>query len=293
MKPSEFKDALNKAAGVLAPNDAVQLRMLAALFASSPSKTVAATMTRLRSARAGLTLETGPWTIGDLLKGVAPLQEFLKEYGKPAFTKDLQAVTTFLQEFPSAGVARFVHVVTAALNQPTRPTPTLKEDVVLHHLRRLEQTLGDDAAFTVAYNELDCDPAVGRLEIAELAKRFTETTAKSRVSALKKIRSSHQALMTFDAKTSPRGGRSAAKRSRQADQATSERCREAGAPGTRCHTSGAFDLQRCIVSLCQEAAFVKEPRERRRRELGLSADLLKLPFKLASPTLAQLRRGPL
>jgi len=80
-----------------------QLRVLAALFASSPARSVATTMTRLGRAKGGLTPEPGQWTIGDLLKGVGPLQEFLKEYGKPAFTKDLQKVTAFLQGLPVLG----------------------------------------------------------------------------------------------------------------------------------------------------------------------------------------------
>jgi hypothetical protein len=83
-----------------------------------------------------------------------------------------------------------------------------RDDVVQRHLRRLEQTLGDDAAFTAAYKELDRDPEVGKLEIAELAKQFTQTSAKSR--ALKKIWSRHHTLTTFQAKSKSRDGRSAA-----------------------------------------------------------------------------------
>ncbi|MGE0851853.1 MAG: hypothetical protein AB7O44_19865 [Hyphomicrobiaceae bacterium] len=104
-----------------------------------------------------------------------------------------------------------MEVTIAALNQPaTRPKPAPKEDVVRRHLWQLEQTLGDDPAFKIAYNALDHDPEVGALEIAELAKRFTEQATKSRPAALKKIWARHHKLMTFKAKPQSRDGRSAA-----------------------------------------------------------------------------------
>src|SRR5262249_14950216 len=115
-----------------------------------------------------------------------------------------------LHRFSEAGVQQFVEKAAAALNKSTRLTPTLRDDVVQRHLRRLEQTLGDDAAFTSAFHELDHDPEVGKLEIAELAKRFTQTGAKTRAAALKKIWSRHHTLMTFEAKSKSRDGRSAA-----------------------------------------------------------------------------------
>jgi len=209
MKPNEFADALRKGADVVAPGDAIPLRALAELFASSPSATVAATITHL--GKAALTPATTQPTISEALRAFAPLQAFVRHYGKPTFAKDLEAVTAFLQRFREAGVRSFVSEAIAALSKPTgRPKPALKEDVVQRHLRRLEQTLGNDPAFTAAYHGLEHDPDVGKLEIAELAKRFTDHAAKSRPVALKKIWARHHSLMTFKAKSESRDGRSAA-----------------------------------------------------------------------------------
>jgi hypothetical protein len=184
MKASEFKDALDTAASLTTPETAGQLRVLAGLFATAPDKTVAAMVTQL--GKAALVPEPGSPSITDFIGSIGPLQKFVGEYGKPAFAKDLHTVTALLQRFSEAGVQPFVDKAAAALSKPTRQPPALRDDVVQRHLGRLEQTLGDDAAFTIAYNELDRDPELGKLEIAELAKRFTQTSAKSRATALKK-----------------------------------------------------------------------------------------------------------
>jgi hypothetical protein len=208
MTPNEFADALRKGADVLAPNHAVQLRMFADMFASSPAATVATTVKRL--GRAALTPGTEQPAIDGVLKAIAPLHEFVKAYGKPAVANDWQTVTLFLQGFAQAGVRPFVAMAVAALNMPTPIVPTLKEEVVQRHLQRLEQALGNDSAFTTAYNELGHDPEVGNLEIAALAKRFTDVASKSRSAALKKILARHRTLMTSKRKAESRDGRSAA-----------------------------------------------------------------------------------
>jgi len=152
----------------------------------------------------------GP-TVGEALTVIAPMHEFVRLYGKPSLAKDLDSVTVLLQRFSPAGMRTFVDEAIAALRKPTtRPKPMPKEDVVQRHLRQLQQTLGNDPAFRVAYDELDHDPEVGALEIADLAKRFTEQTAKSRPAALKKIWARHHKLMSFKAKSESRDGRSAA-----------------------------------------------------------------------------------
>ena len=209
MKVKEFADALNMSAAVLAPADATHLRALAELFATSPSPTVAATLTRL--SKATLAPATIGKTVGEALRAFAPLYDFVRHYGKPSLARDFEAVTAFLGRFSQAGVRPFVDEARAALSKPAaKPKPTLREDVVQRHLRHLEQTLGNDPAFTAAYRALDHDPDVGKLEIAELARRFTEKAAKSRPAALKKIWARHHTLMTFKAKSESRDGRSAA-----------------------------------------------------------------------------------
>jgi hypothetical protein len=209
MKTEEFADALNKCADMMPPEDAISLRTLAHLFSSSPSPTVAATLTRLSKATLA-PARVGP-SVDQALRTFAPLNSFVRSYGKPSLAKDLEAVVAFLRPFSQGGLGSLVDEAKAALSKPTgKPKPTLREDVVQRHLRHLEQTLGNDPAFMAAYSEVDRDPEVGKLEIAELARRFTKNAAKSRQAALKKIWARHHALMTFRAKSESRDGRSAA-----------------------------------------------------------------------------------
>jgi hypothetical protein len=195
MTPADFVEALGKAATLLAPTDAVQLRIVVELFASSPAATVTTTLTKLRKART-FSPAAGHPAIADVLTALKPLTEFVVLYGKPTFTKDLQATTTFLQGFPLAAVRTFVDDAVAVLTSPTPPPAVLREEVVERHLRRLEQTLGDD-------------PTVGALEIAALVKRFTDTAPKSRAAALKKILARHRSLLSSKMKSESRAGRSA------------------------------------------------------------------------------------
>ena len=208
MTPRDFADALSKAASLLAPTAGDQLRAIAELFASSPTTTVAATLTKLRKARTFAPVDGQP-AIGNVLTAISPLAEFMKAYGKPAFTKDLQTTTAFIQGFSQAGVRSFVDDARAVLTAPTPQRPTLKEEVVQRHLSRLEQTLGDDPSFSAAYKELEHDPDVGNLEIAALVKRFTDVSSKSRPAALKKIWARHHSLLTARAKSAARDGRGA------------------------------------------------------------------------------------
>jgi hypothetical protein len=209
MKVKEFADALNMSAAVLSPAVAADLRALGDLFASSPSPTVAATLTRL--SKATLAPPTIGITVGEALGAIAPMYDFVKHYGKPSLARDFEAVIAFLGRFSQAGVRPFVDEARAALSKPAgKQKPTMREDVVQRHLRHLEQTLGNDPAFTAAYHGLERDPQVGKLEIAELARRFTGHAAKSRPVALKRIWARHHSLMTFKAKSESRDGRSAA-----------------------------------------------------------------------------------
>jgi hypothetical protein len=210
MKPGEFSGALSKAAKVVAAEDAANLTLLAEVFAASSAATVAATLTRL--GKAGLTPSIeGHLAVGEAVLRLGNLVNFLKDYGKPAFARDLCAVLLFLQRFEDADLASFASEAIAALTRPTAaPVPVLNEAVVQKHLHQLEQALGNNEAFSAAYNELERDPEVGKLEIADLAKRFTDRAVKSRAPALKKIWARHSSLMSLKGKSESRVGRSAA-----------------------------------------------------------------------------------
>lgn len=206
MKPTEFAHAL-QAGGKLLPDSSPVLASLAELFNASPAATVAATIAKLR--KANIVSSEGRPKTGEALAAIAPLLEFLKGFGKPVVAKDLQTLATFLESVPQLAFHSLIEEGVAALNKPAPTPPVLKEDVVRHHLNRLEQSLGDDPRFTAAYKELELDPEVGKLEIAALVKRFADANTKSRPAALKKILSRHKSLMTQQGKSDSRQGRGA------------------------------------------------------------------------------------
>jgi hypothetical protein len=119
------------------------------------------------------------------------------------------AMIAFLLKHSDSDINSFAQLAVTALASPAKHTD-IKEDVVARHLLLLENALGNDAAFTAAYNTLEQHGDVGKLEIAAIAKRFTDTNPKSRPAALKKIWARHHSLVTFDAKSRSRDGRSAA-----------------------------------------------------------------------------------
>lgn len=208
MKPKEFADALRDSAELLSSNDEGVLPLLAGIFDASPTATVATTLGRLEKAR--LAPAAGHPSVGDGLRTLGPLMKFLGRQGKPAFAKDLESVAVKFGSVSDASLFAFVDLAVAELRKPPKQKPVLKEDVVQHHLTQLEKTLGDDVGFKAAYKELEDDPNVGALEIAALAKRFTDSATKARSAALKKIWARHHSLMVFKAKSESRDGRSAA-----------------------------------------------------------------------------------
>jgi hypothetical protein len=208
MKPKEFADGLRKSAELLGTNRAGLLPVLAGVFDASSAATVAATLTRLEKAR--VAPPAGYPSVGEAIGSLPALLKYLKSVGKPPFVKDLELVAGKLATVPHADLHAFVSSAVAELTKPPKRPPVLKEGVVQHHLTQLEKTLGEDVAFKAAYKELEEDPNVGALEIAALAKRFTDTAIKARSAALKKIWARHHSLMVFKAKSDSRDGRSAA-----------------------------------------------------------------------------------
>jgi hypothetical protein len=209
MKPNDFANALVKASGMLPTSAAAELRALSEVFAASKGATVAATLAKVQKAGTFAPVVGQP-SVGDLLMAIAPLAKFSELYAKPAFAKDLQSVMEFLRGFSGSRLRPLVEDAVGILNWTAPPPPTPKEEVVERHLRRLQETLGNDPAFSAAYKGLDGDPDVGKLEIAAIAKRFTGKPAGSRSVALKKIWARHHVLRAFDAKSQSRDGRSAA-----------------------------------------------------------------------------------
>ena len=99
------------------------------------------------------------------------------------------------------------------LPQPSATAPSKQKtlevnpDVLQRHRRALEQALGDESGFTVAFRTLEADPNVHTQELVALAKLFAFANVKSRAAALKKIWARHQTLMTSRAKAAATAGR--------------------------------------------------------------------------------------
>ena len=76
------------------------------------------------------------------------------------------------------------------------------------YLSELESSLPDQSLFLNVFDRLSSD-SLSLVSLQRIAKEFAGASARSRASALKKIWSRHQALLSTQAKARATGGRSA------------------------------------------------------------------------------------
>jgi hypothetical protein len=86
----------------------------------------------------------------------------------------------------------------------------VRDDLVAHYKQKLEAAFGDDEKFAAICNDRRIDIAMGKPEIAALAKQMTGRGARTQDAALKKIWNRHQSLVVFKAKSRATAGRTAA-----------------------------------------------------------------------------------
>jgi hypothetical protein len=86
----------------------------------------------------------------------------------------------------------------------------VQDNLVAQYKQQFEAALGDDEKFAAIYDDLRTNTAMGKPEIAGLAKHMTGSDARTQDAALKKIWNRHQSLVMFKAKSCANGGRSAA-----------------------------------------------------------------------------------
>lgn len=134
------------------------------------------------------------------------LISFLRSTGKPAVVRELQELSAALGSLRSVNPEDLA-ARPASPKRQSRPSPSLRTDLVQMHLRLLEQSLGDDVGFTSAFRALETDANLGTSEFVSLAKQFSFASTKSKSAALKKIWARHQALMTSRAKAAATAGR--------------------------------------------------------------------------------------
>jgi hypothetical protein len=192
--------------------------MFAAVFDADPTLRVSDLAKRIGALPvAG---SAGSPTLGDVARLLSALKGFLSRTARGAVVSDVGAIEKLLHERASMELSAFVRLATAAAasRRPAkgraapagRDAAETRDALVVHYKEKLEAALGDEEKFTAIYNDLCANPAIGKPEIIALAKQMMGGAARTQEAALKKIRSRHQSLMVFKAKSRATGGRSAA-----------------------------------------------------------------------------------
>jgi hypothetical protein len=213
MKSHDFGTALRALAALFESAGARpaknQVETLAAVFEASTS-TVAAVVKRIESLPAQ---SSGSPNVGDVARLLSPLRNLLGTIAKAGVVDDLESVEVLLLKRSSTDLNTFVRAAVDALSTPPKrkqANTAIRDDLVADYHRKLDAHLGDEGAFPTVYDDLRANSAMGKSELAALAKRFAGTTVRSKAEALKKIWNRHQQLLVFQAKARATGGRSAA-----------------------------------------------------------------------------------
>jgi hypothetical protein len=216
MKCQDFGSILRTFADVLGVAGATAARdriaMFAAVFDAHPTSNVSDLANRI--AALPVTASTGSPSLGDVARLLSALKSFLDKTAKSTVLTDVSAIEKLLQDRASMEISAIARMTTAtaASRRSTRKrdAPAVRDDLVVQYKQKLEAALGDEEKFTAIYNDLRANTAMGKPEMAALAKQMTGSSARTQDAALKKIWNRHQSLMLFKAKTRATGGRSAA-----------------------------------------------------------------------------------
>ena len=215
MKASEFATTLKRLGRLISvvgsPAAATGIEHLVTLFETLPKATVADIAKKLMATR--LSLPAGRPSADQTAVVLAEVSAFLDGSAKAALLTDLKAVEALLGSYGPSGVAQLVEAAPALLIKPTKPKKAevqVRHDLIDAYAKRLEVVLGDEHGFVSLFNEIAGSSDIGKVEAAEIAKRFAGKAGASKPASLKKIWSRHHSLMTFRAKSESRAGRSAA-----------------------------------------------------------------------------------
>jgi hypothetical protein len=213
MKSCDFGTALRALAALLETAGArpanQQVEAIAAVFEASTA-TIAAVVKRIDTLPAQ---SSGSPNVGDVARLLFPLRKLLEKIAKAGAVEDLKSVEALLLKRSSTDLDAFVRAAVDALGTPPKrkqAATALRDDLVGDYHRKLDANLGNEGAFPTVYDDLRANGAMGKSELAALAKRFAGATVRSKADALKKIWNRHQQLLVFQAKARATGGRSAA-----------------------------------------------------------------------------------
>jgi len=155
------------------------------------------------------TASTGNPRLSEVARLLVALKGALNKTGKSAVLSDVSAIEMLLADRASMQLGAFVQMVagaTAAGGRGRSSTAGMRDELVAQYKQKLEATLGDDEKFAAIYNDLRTDIAMGKPEIAALAKQMTGSGARTQDAALKKIWNRHQSLVVFKAKSRATAG---------------------------------------------------------------------------------------
>jgi hypothetical protein len=150
----------------------------------------------------------------DAIPVVKSLAKFLGPIAKKDLNSGLRELVDVLERLGSTplcvlGPAK--EVVSASRSRSRRGAGPVDRTLIDSYIRRLETALGDDAAFTALYLELDQDSQVGKAEAVAIADCFMGPVAASttRPKALQRILFRHRKLMGFTTGSESIGGKAA------------------------------------------------------------------------------------
>ena len=218
MKPKEFQGAIDglassfEAAGASA--SAEVLVRLSKVFGASSKSSVVATLKALSDVTGGEQASVGSSTVLELVNILNSLRPFANLVAKAGFTKDLNAVASWLKKFTDRDVQGFSDSCVDKLETLVKEGGTGGSGgaglgMVNKYAVELEGCLGQDD-FVALYERLKCDSSLKAADIVAIGKAFTGRKHKSKAAALKAIWDRHHTLLLFRAKAASRDGRSAA-----------------------------------------------------------------------------------
>lgn len=215
MKCRDFSAALRAFADVLDAAGASVARDQIILFAGAFDAHAALKISDLVKNLAVVprTASTGNPGLGEVARLLSALKGVLHKTANSAVLTDVSAIEEFLADRASMELGAFVHMVagaTATTGRRKGKTAGVQDHLVAQYKQQLEAALGDDEKFVAIYDDLRTSTAMGKPEIAALAKQMTGSGARTQDAALKKIWNRHQSLLVFKAKSRATAGRSAA-----------------------------------------------------------------------------------
>jgi hypothetical protein len=188
-----------------------QIAAFAAVFDAAPTSPVSTVVKRLDSLP---TEHPGSPNLGDVARLLSALQGLLGKTAKAGVVTDINLIERLSRDRASMEIRAFVNMGTEALRAKRttrdRRAKPLRDDLVIYYQQLLEDSLGKEERFKVAYDELSSNTSLGKGELVAIAKQMTGASPRSKAEALKKIWRIHQSMLTAKAKSRATGGRSAA-----------------------------------------------------------------------------------